>query len=108
MESRFTLGRIFLLFLLISSYFASAQNGLLKGAVKDSATHEAIPFVFVAVIDSASRQYTAIGDQLGNFRFANLHPGKYSLQISILGYKPIAFPVVISANEAPPALFILL
>jgi hypothetical protein len=108
MKRKFIPESIFLLFLLISSFFARAQNGLLKGSVKDSATHEAIPFVFVAVIDSASKQYTAIGDQLGNFRFANLHPGKYALQISILGYKPIALPVAINANEQAPALFILL
>ncbi len=108
MKRKFIPESIFLLFLLISSFFARAQNGLLKGSVKDSATHEAIPFVFVAVIDSASKQYTAIGDQLGNFRFANLHPGKYALQISILGYKPIALPVAINANEQAPTLFILL
>ena len=108
MKTKFTLGITFLLFIVINSFSAYAQNGVLRGAVKDSTTHEPIPFVYVAVEDSASKQFTTISDHLGNFRFADLRPGQYFLAISILGYKPVGFPVRISASQSTPDLYILL
>ncbi len=110
MKIIFTHGkRHYILFLLLIAFIsANAQNALLKGTVKDSVNHEAIPFVIVGLEDSAAKQYSAVGDQLGNFEFKNLHSGSYLLAISILGYKPISFPVKVDENKPAPALFILL
>jgi outer membrane receptor protein involved in Fe transport len=99
---------LFLFLILVSCFKATAENGVLKGSVKDSITHEAIPFVVVALEDSASRQFNTMCDQFGNFKFTNLHSGSYLLGISILGYKSIAFPVRVEANKSTPDVVILL
>ncbi|HTA28347.1 MAG TPA: TonB-dependent receptor plug domain-containing protein, partial [Bacteroidia bacterium] len=96
-----------LLFILFAwSFIARAETGVLKGAVRDSATHEAIPFVVVAVEDSNANEFTAISNQLGSFKFANLHGGSYMLGISILGYKTVLIPIKVVENKSMPDLTI--
>lgn len=109
MKTKFTLGKgLLLLSLALLSYSSlNAENGVLKGTVKDSVTHEVIPFVIVGLEDSVSKQFTTICDQFGNFKFTNLHSGSYILGISILGYKSIAFPVRIDANKLSSDVVIL-
>lgn len=77
----------------------TANANILKGRVVDSATHEAVPFVIVALQDSAGKQYSTVSDQAGNFKFAVLHAGQYALGISILGYRPLSMPVNITTDK---------
>ncbi len=86
----------------------AGTNGVINGIVKDSTTHEAIPLVVVTLEDSASKQFSTISDQFGNFKFTNLHTGSYLLGISILGYKPSTVPVKIEPNQPTPDIIILL
>lgn len=106
MKIKFTAGIIFLLSSLICSCTIVAQNNTVKGTVKDSATHEAIPFVILAVEDSSTKEYSVVSNQLGNFKFLNLPAGRYILGISILGYKSFTMPVKVYENKTTPDLVI--
>jgi len=92
---KFTLYIIAFVFSLLS-LTSKAETGVLKGKVTDSATHEVIPFVVVALQDSSSKLFSAISDQSGNFRFSNLHHGRYLLEISVLGYKPETMSITVT------------
>jgi outer membrane receptor protein involved in Fe transport len=91
--------KCFLLFFVLCSLFVSAQNGLLKGTVKDSLTKGALPFVIVTMQDTSTKQFSVTTDQLGNFKFTKLHNGQYVLSISIIGYKSFSVPVRVDENQ---------
>ncbi len=62
-----------------------AQNGILKGVVRDAFTNQPLPFVSVVIFDSSNGTMT---DTLGRFEFSNLETGFIRLQLSSLGYSP--------------------
>lgn len=60
-----------------------AQNGVLRGVVRDAYTNQPIPFVSVVIFESTVGTMT---DTLGRFEFNNLETGFVRLQLSSLGY----------------------
>lgn len=61
----------------------AAKRGTLAGTVKSAATGEALPGASVFIKELALGQ---AADQEGNFRFTNLRPALYTVEVSLIGY----------------------
>ena len=95
MKERFFL-LLIALFLLAS--FAHAQNPVsLSGMVQAKATKLPLSFANVLMKRSVDRAFVAgtISDEQGRFRFSGILPGRYFLDISLLGYLSQQQPVFI-------------
>jgi len=65
---------------------ASGQ-GTAKGTVVDNRTGEALPYVYVKVLDkSGTLTGGAVTDERGKFVVAGIKPGNYEAQFSMVGY----------------------
>ena len=95
MKDRFYL-LLLVLFLHVS--FANAQNLVsVSGMVQAKATQLPLGFANVLLKRSADSAFVAgtISDERGQFRFAGILPGKYFLDISLVGYLPMRQSVFI-------------
>lgn len=72
-------------FILIAQ-LAFAGNGVFEGNVSDKNTGETIAGAKVVVKETGAVAYT---DFDGKFTFKGLEPGKYTFEISFLGYNEI-------------------
>lgn len=68
--------------LLFVSLFASAQQGTIKGIIKDTANGELIPGVNVMISPGVG----SITDTSGFYSF-NVAPGTYTMRVSLVGYE---------------------
>ncbi|WP_231459197.1 MULTISPECIES: TonB-dependent receptor [unclassified Pedobacter] len=87
-----------LIFFLLLSTFAFAQNGVIKGKVSDVYTNEGLGAVTVIL------QGTNVGtqtDTLGNYSISGLKPGVYNIQFRAVGYQNKTFFDVQVANAKP-------
>ena len=65
---------------------APAQvEGMLRGTVRDAATGLGIPRVVVTVVPSDRR---AVTDSLGRYTLRVLRPGRYRVEVRLVGYAP--------------------
>ncbi|PWB27373.1 outer membrane beta-barrel family protein [Flavobacterium sp. HTF] len=88
---------IFILFFTLS---AIAQQASVSGTVQDNTTKEVLPYVTVAVKDSASKTVViAITDDHGIFQLDNLPVGKMTVTFSIIGYQNYIHPLEISSGK---------
>ena len=79
---------------------AQAQTGIIEGKVVNAITNEAIPFATVGI------QGTTIGiatDIYGKFKLANLTPGTYNLEVSLVGFKKKTI-FEVNVNNAKPTI----
>ncbi|MFY9153311.1 MAG: TonB-dependent receptor [Prolixibacteraceae bacterium] len=86
---------LFLFFLLCSIFAISQENGqTIKGTVVDAVTQIPLPGASVMILD---RQPTlgTITDANGNFRFWNIRPGRYNIQVNFMGYENFVFREVL-------------
>ncbi len=65
---------------------ASAQNGIIKGTVKDKLTNEPVIGANILIVGTSSGTATDID---GNFELKELKPGMYGLEVSYIGYEDI-------------------
>ena len=83
--------------LVISTFTAWAQTGVISGRVSDATSNEPIPFANVII------QGTTIGassDIDGNYKITGIKPDLYNVEVSYLGYKPqIEFEVQVFNNK---------
>jgi uncharacterized protein YdeI (BOF family) len=72
------------------------------GTLVDSVSGEALIFVNVGVMSmkDSSMVRGTVTDDKGRFEAKNIHPGKYFLQISSIGYETRRVPIVVSNNTA--------
>jgi len=80
----------------VNSIYAQRTSGEISGVVKDKSTQETLPYAVVLI---KGTQVNAVTDQNGLFRFINLEPGDYTLQVSFLGYAKQEMPVSLSSGE---------
>ncbi|HTH55970.1 MAG TPA: carboxypeptidase-like regulatory domain-containing protein [Cyclobacteriaceae bacterium] len=74
----------------------SAQNFFsLQGKVVDAKTKEALLGAAVFLAKTSTGNTT---DEQGKFKLVNVPKGKYDLTVSMLGYKTISFPLLITAT----------
>ena len=66
------------------SYILNAQNGIIKGSIKDKLTNDAIIGANVLLVGSDSGTSSDIA---GNYELSGLKPGIYNIQVSYIGYE---------------------
>lgn len=86
---------LFLLGLLVSQHIFSHQ-GTLKGTLTDSISKQSITGAIISIRESNLVTST---DLFGNFIFTDIHPGKYQVRFSMLGYEPKLMTIEIKENE---------
>lgn len=80
MTNKFTL---LILFFLFFSAISFAQNGNLTGKITDESNSQTLAGATISLIELKK---TATSEADGSYRFSNLVPGKYTLQISFVGF----------------------
>lgn len=88
--------KIYLLLLALGLYGYALAHSSLKGKVVNATTNEAISNVYIQLKEL--NKYT-ISDANGAFEFKALTSGTYTLDFSLLGYKPIGKTVEIQENQ---------
>ncbi len=86
--------RIFLLLIVLVPIFCFAQNGSVKGVVKDG--KEPVAFANVGLVGTS---FGVATDIEGKFELKNVPAGKYTIQISNVGFKNYRKSVVINAGQ---------
>lgn len=91
---------LFYVCFIFMSSFCLAQNPTqtIRGMVLDANTRETLPGAHVVLVDKNRGTTT---DMEGRFSLENIPVGRYSLQISFVGYQPLIIPelLVVSARE---------
>src|SRR3972149_1137896 len=64
----------------------SQERGVIRGAIRDAGNKEALPLVNVKI---KGTYYGAAADLDGNYVIANMAPGSYTLEFTILGYTTV-------------------
>ena len=87
-------------FIIFSSFFIAlnilASSSLLKGRIVDAKTGKPLAATNIEIVG------TSIGtaaDDKGNFAIQDLPPGKYTIRITQIGYKPVEKNIRIIAGE---------
>lgn len=93
---------LLLFFISVSSF---AQNGVLKGTVKDAISNETLPFAAVQIQNTTQGSKT---DDEGKFEIKELKAGLYNIEVSYLGYKKKTIYEIAVDNAKPTFLEILL
>lgn len=90
-------GFAFFLILLLCQPAFAAQNGTIKGIVKDAQSKEVLPYANIVLLG------TSLGDAAdakGNYTINNVPPGKYTLRASYLGYKNVDAKIQVTDGGA--------
>ncbi len=92
---------LFLLCIVLTSWsLALAQQGRLKGVIKDKDTGEPIPFANVVLENGGTQVGGASTDFDGNYDINPIPPGTYDLRATFVGYNTFLMKgVVISGNK---------
>ncbi|SMO91928.1 CarboxypepD_reg-like domain-containing protein [Saccharicrinis carchari] len=82
------------------SYCCEAQNPTqtIRGQVLDAETREKLPGAHIVLVEN---QKSTITDVEGKFSIENIPTGRYSIQLSFIGYQPVVIPEILvsSAKE---------
>lgn len=93
------MGKYFFIISLFISGFSYAQNNTqnIRGVVTDKLSQSSLAAVTLQI--TALQKGTST-DSLGKYSIANIHPDRYEIIISCMGYKNITIPnVVISSGK---------
>ncbi len=88
---------IFYFFLMCSTLAIQAQNAVIKGIVKDKVTEFPLIGATVMIVDEDQNKGTTT-DENGKFVIGSLSPGRYTLQISYLGYELSNIPNILATS----------
>ncbi len=87
---RKVMNRVVFTFILFVYALTALSQGIVKGRVLDKQTDEVMQFVNVAVMNSSGQLVKgATTDATGQFYITGLADGKYTLQVSFVGYKSL-------------------
>lgn len=70
--------------LVLLSFVATAQNGIIQGTVYAKSNNEVIPFAPVQIQGTTQGSVT---DENGNFTIREVKPGLYNIECNVIGYK---------------------
>ncbi len=87
----------YLFFFCLFATLALAQSG--KGSLSGRVTDKANAVLQGAQVELLPRTGTVTTDELGEFTITNLAPGKYTVQISYVGFEPFTQEVSITASK---------
>ena len=92
--------RLLSLFLITCASVAYAQQGSVRGTVKDAQNGEVIPSAVVSVMSGEEKVATGLADFDGNFVINPVPPGTYTIQVQSLGYQVYKVSgVLVSPNK---------
>lgn len=77
--------KLLLLILLLLPAIVFSQTGIIRGTITTALTNNRLSGVTVTI---QSMQTGVTTDSLGNYQIANLAPGYYTVQYSLVGYRP--------------------
>ena len=82
--------------------YPTSVNGVVSGVLKGKITDMkgALPGVSVKLTGQGI-QLTNVSDNNGNYIFANLKAGKYTLTFNFVGYDPLTKEIVLDNGESP-------
>ncbi len=84
------MNRIIITLILFTCAMTALAQGSVKGKVLDKQTNEVMQFVNVAVMNASGKLVKgATTDATGHFNITGLADGKYTLQVSFVGYKSL-------------------
>jgi hypothetical protein len=87
----------------LTTTFAFAQTGTLKGVITDIMTGEAIPFANVVAEKNGNQIGGTTTDFDGNYTIKPLEPGNYTVKATFVGYGTVEVTgVIVSANKITP------
>ena len=95
-------GRVALLGGVVSS--GAAQQGSIAGRVTHRVTQQAVAGAEVLVLGTNLASRTR---QDGQYRIASVAPGRYTLQVRLIGYATVSQPVSVAAGETAAVDFVL-
>lgn len=87
---------LFVLFLLLTAFRATAHQGSVNGTVADSSSGKKLSGATIYLMEN--NQITST-DLLGHFYFPDVHPGTYTLKISALGYDSRSYTIEVKEEE---------
>jgi hypothetical protein len=83
-----------------------AQKGVITGVIRDTETHERIPFATVSVFNKNADLVTGTtSNEKGKFKIEKLESGDYRLVISFIGYGADTLKTV-TLSESHPAVHV--
>lgn len=68
----------------LAIFIFNGISGKIQGTVKDKDTHEPIPYADVMILGT---EIGAATDEEGNFYILNVHPGRYTVEVSYISYQ---------------------
>ncbi|OXB02376.1 TonB-dependent receptor domain-containing protein [Flavobacterium pectinovorum] len=87
--------------ILLFHFLANAQQTTVSGKVQDNITKEALPYVTIAVKDSALKTVLiGVTDEHGVFSLEKLPIGKMTISFSFMGYQNYSQPLEIISGKA--------
>lgn len=87
---------LLLVLIILSSFFACAQNTTVKGTITDAATNQPLPFVAVSFLGSNNGVNT---DEKGHYNLKSYNTTDQQLTISYIGYKAITRKIIIGKEQ---------
>lgn len=94
-----TLLSFLILFLTFNATFAQ-KNSVLTGKLVDQSTSTAVDFASVALFNAANSQVAGmLSNEAGEFSFANLAVGTYTLRVTFVGYENYEQLVSLKTDE---------
>ncbi|MDB5125265.1 MAG: hypothetical protein JWP94_3394 [Mucilaginibacter sp.] len=95
-KTHFMINKYYLLVLLFTASFASAQTSVITGHVTDGNSREPLPAAYVH-FDGTSKGGTT--DAFGNYRIQNITPGSYKIKVKYIGFKEYEKEVDLPAGQ---------
>ena len=95
------LRKIYLIAILVlTSSFAMAQSGSLKGVITDAMSGEPVPFANIVIEKNGNQLGGTTTDFDGNYTIKPVEPGTYTIKATFVGYGTVEVTgVIVSANK---------
>ena len=86
--------------LVLTSLFAMAQSGTLKGVITDAMSGEPVPFANIVIEKNGNQSGGTTTDFDGNYTIKPVEPGAYTIKATFVGYGTVEVTgVIVSANK---------
>jgi outer membrane receptor protein involved in Fe transport len=95
------LRKIYLIAILaLTSSFAMAQSGSLKGVITDAMSGEPVPFANIVIEKNGNQSGGTTTDFDGNYTIKPVEPGTYTIKATFVGYGTVEVTgVIVSSNK---------
>ena len=85
-----------MMIVLVQPLTAQEAEGGIEGMVRDAVTLLPLERVNIVVLNTTAG---AVSDQYGKYILSGLHPGKYEIRVSMVGYETLQLPVKVISDR---------